>query len=151
MVEFRAAIPTDTPQIMELAAEFHKRHVIYKDLQYENDDVVYFIQDHILSLHKDILVAVENDQIVGLLCVSAIEMFFGTDTGAYETTFYVSPRRTNGHVAKGLLKSFETWARNAGASFAMISITSGLLIKRTQELLEAFGYENTGANMVLKL
>jgi GNAT superfamily N-acetyltransferase len=150
-VEYRLATVADAQSIVDISVEFHALHRVYKDLEFSLKDVVEYIAMFMEDENKDVLVAVEDGKLVGLIAVYLDTMFFGPDKGVFEGTFYVSPKRKNAHIAANLLTRFEEWGRVRGAKFAMISVTSGMFVGRTKKLLETHGYDDMGNNMVIKL
>jgi len=146
----RDAIPDDCPVILFGAEVFHKESV-YSHMDFDEDKmkarIVYFMTEE----NKKLFVLVQEGTPVGVLFASLGPTFIGHDLVAFEETCYVLPEARSLGGFNMLLDAFEDWALEAGAKALVFDITSQIRTRRTEEKLEARGYEYAGATLVKRI
>lgn len=101
--------------------------------------------------HQGILLAYQNDALVGAAFCSIGEYHIGTD--ALLTTIHVISvarsvrnKLNGGRVALGLFKGVETWARARGAQEVLFHVTSGVDLGRSHKLAKRMGFKFIGGS-----
>lgn len=72
-------------------------------------------------------------------------LYFAPVPVALDACFYVRPDRRGLPAAKHLLAMFEAWARERGAAYVLLGVTSGVADDRAIRLYQRLGYRIMGA------
>jgi GNAT superfamily N-acetyltransferase len=86
-----------------------------------------------------IFVADVDGELVGCLVCVVSQPLFSSDVVANELAWYISPDQRNGKAAFKLLKVYEDWAKDMGATSVVMSDTS---TKDLTKLFSRKGYRN---------
>lgn len=97
--------------------------------------------------HPDclMLVAVDGDEVIGMLAAQARQAWFTSDWVASEDLFYVRADRRGGRTAYRLLGEYINWCAARGIRYGRAGISTGEPGKNAGRLYEHFGMRCTGA------
>ena len=109
----------------------------------------------ILQLYKNpnvvIILAIDNDKIVGFIAAILHEYFFSNRKRVSDLGFYVLPEYRGSRAAIKLVKSLETWAKQTGADDLHLGQTTAVDIDKTRQFYERLGYKTVGFNTIKHL
>lgn len=148
----REAIPEDCPIIL-FGAEVFWKESVYSHMTFDEEKMWDRIITYMTMEDKRLFILSHEGSPAGALFASLGPTFCGIDDDllAFEETCYVLPEaRSQGGFAL-LLDAFEAWALGAGAKALVFDITSQIKTRRTEEKLEARGYEYAGATLVKRI
>mgnify|MGYP001163923650 FL=1 len=92
-----------------------------------------------------VAVAVDDNDILFGMYLGCIEQhFFGNDIYARDYLWFVEPTKRGGMAAVKLVKKFEEWAKERGATELRPGISTGIYMDKTKGLYERLGYEHVG-------
>jgi|TARA_R100000479_G_C6303986_1_gene171394 GNAT superfamily N-acetyltransferase len=86
----------------------------------------------------------EDIQVVGMIVGFVAPHYFTQATIAADLLCYVTPEKRGGTYGFRLIKAFEQWAYEQGASMVTLGITTGINTERTARLYEKLGYKQSG-------
>lgn len=146
----RDAIPDDM-QVILYGAEVFWKESVYSHMDFDREKMAARVIDFMADEQKKLFVIAQEGSPVGVLFASVGPTFLGNDLVAYEETCYILPEaRSRGGFDK-LLDAFEAWALEEGAKALVFDITSRIRTRRTEEKLEARGYDYAGATLVKRI
>jgi N-acetylglutamate synthase-like GNAT family acetyltransferase len=139
----RQATLTDIDKIMILANKMAK-------------DTVFTSVDRsriekLLTLPTVLSLVAESKEIIGFICGSLNEQFFTKQKFASDMALYVEPEHRGSSAAYRLVKAFEKWANEQGASHIWLGQSVGQNIDETKDFYNRLGYTLSGFNTVKQL
>jgi len=146
----REATREDFPMIL-MGAEVMWRESVYSHMDFNEEKLWARFNEYTSSPDKRLFLLERQDTPVGGLFASLGPTFFGGDLVAYEETCFVLPEARELGGFSVLLAAFESWAVHESAKALVFDITSRVKTQKTEEKLEAFGYEYAGATMVKRV
>jgi GNAT superfamily N-acetyltransferase len=105
----------------------------------------------ILSVPTAVGFVAESEEIVGFICGVLHQQFFTQQKFASDMALYVEPKYRGGSVAFRLVKAFENWAKENGASHIWLGQSVGQNIDDTAKFYLRLGYSMAGVNTVKHL
>ena len=109
----------------------------------------------ILQLYKNqnviIILAIDNDKIIGFIAAISHEYFFSDRKRVSDLGFYVLPEYRGSRAALKLVKSLETWATKMGVNDLHLGQTTAVDIDKTRQFYERLGYKTVGFNTIKHL
>lgn len=87
-------------------------------------------------------VAEKEDKIIGMFVGVCQEHWFGFDKVACDLALYVTPEERGGTTAIRLIKAYEQWARDVGASEIHIGTSTNINSERVTKLFEKMGFSH---------
>ena len=143
--QIRLCTKKDILPMMHLACQMHEESPAYRDLPIE-----------LVKLENLALAAIENPRaatimvfttdgrVTGMFGAIATEEYFGTAITTCDLFLYVLPEHRGSLAALRLIKEYEKWAIDLGATRINLGITTGLLEAETGKLFEAAGFKHSG-------
>lgn len=135
----------DVPAMIELGSEMH-RESSFSHLDYNFEKLMQMgrmYKDNPEMFFSQVAVD-EHGKIYAMYVGRLTQYYFGTDLVAVDELVFVRPDRRGGLAAARLIKGFETWAIEAGASEIRPASSTGVYIDQTRKLYEALGFETVG-------
>jgi GNAT superfamily N-acetyltransferase len=86
----------------------------------------------------------DGDQPIGLMLGYVGEMYLNDDVCAWEQGLFVAPERRGGTLALRLIRIFEQWAKQRGASKVWLGQSVNHRRDSTLKFFERLGYECQG-------
>lgn len=86
----------------------------------------------------------EDIQIAGMIVGFVSQHYFTEAIIAADLLCYVIPEKRGGTHGYRLVKAFEQWAQEQGASMVTLGITTGIKTNRTASLYKKLGYKQSG-------
>lgn len=90
---------------------------------------------------------VRNDEVLGGFLGHVTTVFFSREKTAKDISWYVERSRRGGGAAVALVRDFEAWAREQGATQFILGQATGTDIEVTKKLYEHLGYRVVGFNV----
>lgn len=88
---------------------------------------------------------------VGMLCGSITDYVFSRGSVASDFAWFVLPEYRGSRSALKMLKMFQAWAKDQGATELYMGITTNVKADRTGELLKRVGFDHVGGNYRVRL
>lgn len=139
-MKIREITQGDVQTVLELAKDMHKESWF---AAYDFDEAkAASIWERKQLFPNDwcLLLAEDNDQIIGVFVGFIVEHFFGRDRLSSDLILYVDPAHRGGTAAMRLVKAYEEWARNAGVKEIQLGIATNVHVDRTARLFEKLGF-----------
>ena len=140
----RRYVEADWDQVIEIARTFHAESPVHSPYPFD-DARVFLLLDTALG-NPDWLpaVCVDGGEIIGILLLFHMPMFFGPATEVGDLAFFVVPGRRGGRAAKQLLGFGETWAWARNTAVIRLGITTGIRDAAVARFLAKSGYSKSG-------
>jgi GNAT superfamily N-acetyltransferase len=104
--------------------------------------------EKLLSMPTVLSLVAESKEIIGFICGSLNEQFFTKQKFASDMALYVEPEYRGSSAAFRLVKEFEKWAKEQGASHVWLGQSVGQNIDDTTKFYTRLGYTLAGVNTV---
>jgi GNAT superfamily N-acetyltransferase len=88
---------------------------------------------------------------IGMIAGSISPYFFSQGSLASDFVWYVRPEFRGSRTSVKLLKMFQSWAWENGATELYMGVTTNVSAERTGELLQRLGFEHVGGNYRARL
>jgi len=137
-ISIRPAGPKDQEAITALGRRMHKESV-YRGIMFSADVFEAFCRR--LRNHGFFWVAEYRGRLIGFLAGEIVPYFFSRELLANQQLWYVLPKYRGSRAALLLVKEFESWASDLGASEVCMATSSG---PNYDSLMEKLGYRKTG-------
>lgn len=124
-----------------MAHRFHAASP-YDDLTMDEDKVVELI-DSFLNGDRNqriVILALEDDQPIGMIAGVTSEMLFSRDKIASEMMWWIEPEHRGSRAALQLLDAYEFWAKKVGAKVVQLSSVDTEHADRLDRLYKKRGY-----------
>lgn len=105
----------------------------------------------ILSVPTAVVFVAEAKEIVGFICGALHEQFFTQQKFASDMALFVEDQHRGSSAAFRLIKAFENWAKEKGASHVWLGQSVGQNIDNTTSFYTRLGYTLAGVNTVKEL
>ena len=96
-------------------------------------------------------IAWDGDVLAGFMVGNISETFLNNERNAYEKGLFVLPSHRGGSIAIRLIRNFEAWAREQGASQIWMGQSVGQNMESTLHFFQRLGYECQGFMTCKKL
>jgi len=146
----RKATRADFPMVL-MCAEVMWQESVYSHMNFNEEKMWFRFDEFTTRPDRKLFLLERNGDTVGGLFASLGPTFFGDDLVGYEETCFILPEARELGGFSILLVAFESWAVQQSAKALVFDITSRVKTRRTEEKLEAFGYEYAGATMVKRI
>ena len=143
--QIRQCTEEDFPSMLELAHLMHQESPVYRELPLDENKLLELA--HLSLDHPDLaslFVSTTDGQITGMLGAVAVTEYFGPTISTCDLFLYVHPEQRGSSAAIRLLKKYDKWAVELGATRINLGLTTGLFIKETGRLYEAAGFKHSG-------
>jgi GNAT superfamily N-acetyltransferase len=98
-----------------------------------------------------VFVAELNNEVVGFICGAVFESPFNEIVRACDLGLYLKPSTRSVVVGKHLVKSYEEWAKDLGATQCWLGQSTGHRIHDTADYYKRLGYTVVGVNSIKEL
>lgn len=144
----RRAVAADIEALLPLCRAFHAESPVHRAYAFDDDKVRRLLAATIEDLAWLAMIALDDDEIVGMLLLYCMEMFFSAATEVGDLTFWVRPDKRGGRAAMYLMKAALAWSIEKGASKIQLGITTGINEDQARRFYAKYGFEQTGILMV---
>lgn len=148
MIQVRNAIEADRLDLFKLAVLMH-RETDFAGLNFDARKAVDRIGDWIVGPDKLMAVAVDGDEVVGMLAATRGKPWFSNDLMLSEDLFFVRESHRGGRTAYRLMQHFMGWASLARVTHVRAGIATGEPGKGAARLYEHFGFRCVGGSYSL--
>jgi GNAT superfamily N-acetyltransferase len=147
MAVIRPIEASDCRDLAKLGLELHLESQRYGETtDFRMDRAMAFAREHLEWPHRA-WVAIEAGEAVGMFLAHATRVPYGDTTIAVENVFFVKDGHRGTRAGIKLIRAYIDWAKEIGASYAMVGVTTGIHEARTEKLLEHLGFEDFGQCM----
>jgi GNAT superfamily N-acetyltransferase len=146
VVKVRRMSGQDIEPMVEMGADMHAEGA-FAALDYSREKCRELGHRYIQSPDTNFgAVAEEDGKIVGMFMGYVTDYYFGNDKIACDILWYVVPEARGSRAGIKLLKAFQVWAAQCGASEVCIGVSTAVEFERTGMLLQRLGYAHVGGN-----
>lgn len=139
-MKIREMHEADLPRVTTLAWDMHQES-FYRENDFQTKKVRAIWDQHIaLPGAYCLMVAEDEDDIIGVFAGFTFEHFFGNDRVSSDLILYVTPEHRGGSAAPRLIKAYEKWARSSGVREIQIGVSTGVREERTARFFEKLGF-----------
>lgn len=132
-----------------MGRRMHAESPRFRDSEYSAEKCAQTFDRLLANDYGVVLVAESNGEVVGMMAGFALEHFFSTDITASDVVVYVVPEARGTSAAARLIRAFEQWAVDKGASEIMLGVSTEVHSERTAAFYGRLGYPHSG-HVVLK-
>ncbi len=134
----------DLEQILEMGVRMHGEGA-YSFLPFDRDKVRSFILSYVEDHETQCgLVAEENQKIIGMFGGYITPYFFCNEFVACDMVLFVDEAFRGSAAAPGMIRAFQKWAKDHGASEICLGISTNLDTERTGKFYERMGMSFVG-------
>jgi len=155
VISFRVATVEDIPAILEMChalVDETNEHNTFVNIPLHEGKTRTMLHRYITQPGMYFTGIAEIDgEIVGALFGHIVEYYFCHYKLAQDIAWYVKPEFRGTFAGVVLLKEFERWSSDHGASEVCIAIATGIYAERTGKLLEKRGFGHVGGIYKLRL
>ena len=138
----RVATLDDIERIVEIGKVMHQESA-YKDLPFDAEKVSHLMAG-LIDGAGVVFVAERAGHIIGGFAGGISEFWFCTSLHAFDFGLFILPEHRGGSAAIRLLAAFEHWAKDSGAVWCDVGITTGVHLEQSTRLYEKLGYNQSG-------
>jgi len=95
-----------------------------------------------------LFIAIKESEIIGFFAGVVIEHFLSHDTYATDIGVYITPNHRGGTAFLRLVKAFEDWATQMGATEIQLGVSTGIHPQSTVRMYERLGYTMTSYGLM---
>lgn len=142
----RAETKNDIDRVIELGAVMHAESA-YKEYPCDIEHLKKYSRS--FEEQPEEFAAFMNEEDGDITAVVAgylAPLYFDPKTKfAYDFLLYSKPEKRGGPAAVRLMKAFEKWSRDSGASAVVMGVTAGIADETACKFYTRLGYKNSGA------
>lgn len=139
----RAAELSDIAGLLPIAAAMHAESR-FRGLDFQGEKMRALFEHLVQSENGCLLVVEHAGALHGVLAGGLAQDFFGETVAAFEYGVYVDPARRGSMDGVRLVKAYLAWARERGAVYINMGVTTGVTTDRTGALYEKLGARKVG-------
>jgi GNAT superfamily N-acetyltransferase len=140
----RRAVMADWPQVMAITRTFHAESPVHSPHPLDEAKIETIFRAGMDSPDWLVAVAVDGDELVGLMVLFRMQMFFGPAYEVGDLAFYVLPNSRGSRAAAKMLLYAELWASAKPVAVMRFGIMTGIRADATRRFFEKMGYRVTG-------
>jgi len=141
--KYREASSLDAAAVTDLAQQFHSQSY-QRVIDFNWDKMCDWVDDRICSDDSLVLGCWSGKDLAGCIIGMTFQHPYSDTLVAGDYIWYVKPEYRGGMIGVRLMRIFEDWARDAGASQILTGATSGVNTERGAALLARLGYVSAG-------
>lgn len=141
----RTACSEDVPQVVELAQEMVK-DTPFSEVKKEKIEQIITIPRAI-----SLVAETEDKKIVGFFCGLLDKQFFTDQIRAMDLALFVKEEYRGSSASIKLIRKFESWAKEKGATQVWLGQSVGHNIEQTKNFYERLGYKTMGVNTLKEI
>lgn len=146
----RRCEPDDLPDVIGLAATFHRESPVFRDLPFEAIKVHQLVSNAIENPDWLPLVAFAQGELVGMALFFALPSFFGPAIEAGDLAFYVRPDRRGTIAAGALMKRLFAWLAEKDVRLFRAGVNTGIDDARAEKFFAGCGLTRLGSVWALR-
>ncbi len=134
----------DIKQLVLMAEALHRESPTFNTSSFNGEMLAKKIAN-VISLPNGVaFIAQDESGPIGYFIAGIFENFFNNQVIAFDYSVYVLPDKRNGRTAIKLIKAFEQWAKENGASYCQIGITTAINQDKTSKFYQLLGFKPYG-------
>ena len=147
-MQYRPFALPDIHEILALGEKMH-RETQYHNLEFDKHTAANSIYEQVIKPDTGFgMLAVDGAIPVGMIAGFYTGAYFSRDRIAIDQVWYVLPEYRGSRTAIKLFKMYEAWAIEKECSTISMSVSSGLAVDKTHDMMRRLGYDHTGGNYV---
>jgi GNAT superfamily N-acetyltransferase len=151
MAYVRRLVPSDCRTIVNLARKFHAESPVHGPHVFDGDQLNTLLRAAINDPNYLPAACLDDGQIVGMMLLFHMPMFFGPASEVGDLAFYVVPGRRGTRAAQLMLDYGEKWAVATGASVIRMGVTTGINNDAACSFFRKNGHREIGTLMEKRL
>ena len=141
---YRHANAADVPQVLRVVSLMVEGTMFQPPTERK---LARFIADA-ASYHQGVWL---GERLIAFMCGTISETFLNDEVNAYEKGLFVLPEHRGGSISVRLVRNFEEWAKQAGATNIWLGQSVGQNMESTLRFFERLGYACQGFTTCKKL
>lgn len=129
----------DIPDLVKIGKELYDAAINHK-YSWNDERAIEACKYFMSSSDSMIIVGIQHEQIAGFFIGELYRPIASNDIVANDVMIFVRPEFQGGKIALKLIKKYEAWAKEKGAKFINLGVSSGLKQNRTLSMYELLGY-----------
>lgn len=142
--------PGRIKEVVELAKEYYSESNM-KAFSFSNKKVFDHCMQSLSSTKDQVLLAIEEDKVVGMCWTEIIEPVFSYDEIAQNIILYVKKEYRGTRAALKLIKKMKHDVRNAGIKIVKLGTISEINTQRTKKFFSAIGFREVGSEFIMEI
>lgn len=140
----RLATLEDLDVLMDIGESMHKESPRFSRMSYSPAKVLQMFIDLINADCGLIVVAEQDDKIIGGIAAIVSQHWFSQDLMASDIALFIVPEHRGGITAVRLVKHYVAWAKEQGAVITQMGISTGVHADETAAMFKAIGLKQFG-------
>lgn len=140
----RRYVAADWERVLEVARVFHAESPLHSPHPFDEARVHALLEAAMGSPDWLAALAIDGDEIVGIMLVFRMQMFFSSAYEVGDLAFYVRPDARGGRAARKMLGYAELWASAKETAVMRFGIMTGIRAEQSQRFFEKLGYDQVG-------
>ena len=140
----RMATLEDLDVLMDIGESMHKESPRFSRMSYSPAKVLQMFIDLINADCGLIVVAEQDDKIIGGIAAIVSQHWFSQDLMASDIALFIVPEHRGGITAVRLVKHYVAWAKEQGAVITQMGISTGVHADETAAMFKAIGLKQFG-------
>ena len=134
----------DLDVLMDIGESMHKESPRFSRMSYSPAKVLQMFIDLINADCGLIVVAEQDDKIIGGIAAIVSQHWFSQDLMASDIALFIVPEHRGGITAVRLVKHYVAWAKEQGAVITQMGISTGVHADETAAMFKAIGLKQFG-------
>lgn len=151
MARVRHGTAADWPLLVAMGRDLREESPRFSPMDYDDNKVLDLLAGLSAGPNGLVLVAEGASGPIGMLLGFVSEHFFGRSITASELVVYIAPHARGGSAAVKLVRAFEAWAVERGASEIIMGVSTEVHADRTADFYQRLGFERSGFTARKKL
>jgi len=146
-VDLKIAGTEDYIAVQDMVIRFFEESP-YKDLPLDESKISSVVLDFLSNpSEKIVILALEDNEPVGMISGMASEHLFSREKTAFETVWWVYPEKRGLRSSLKLFEAFEYWAKKVGCKYVQFGAAQGTPYSdKVDQLYKRRGYQKTESN-----
>ena len=119
--------------------------------EWDDDTALDTLREFITSKHSTILIDEKDGDLRGFIMAQLTTPYAGISIIANDIAFFVSPEFQGGNTALRLIRAYEKWAKQAGATHIELGVSSGVDTERALSMYSYLGYAPSSVTYIKEL
>lgn len=125
----------DALKLLELGYQMHQESPNFRNRKYDRERIWKLLDQSLLSPSRVcVLIAKEENTIIGFLVGTMTEQYFSGDLLANDLAMYILPEHRGGRTFFRLLEAFEEWSISNKATAIILGHTTGINLEKSKGL-----------------
>lgn len=145
-LNIRKAVDADRDNLLVLIALMHAESPRFNVHAFSLDKALK-LTEHMIA-HCGVFVAMDNEEMVGFFAGVINEHFLSFDKFAADIGVYVRPWQRGSSAFVRLVRAFESWAKEQGATELCLGVSTEVSTESTVRMYERLGYKMSSYGLI---